>query len=499
MNVRFKANVMIEGITKTLSERKKDVFIFLFLIAMAFYCRLLYIAQGAFFFDTLELALQGSKTLDTLQLHYMHWPGYPFAVLIAALFIFLVRLLGNYDPVYAVNLMSVTFGSLSVGVFYLFTKKILNRYYSIIVSIIVSFFPLHFSLSTFGLNHTLAITLYLLSAYCMVWYGERHRLTMLVFSAVFLGCGTAARLSDAIFVVPLLFFLWASRPPFSTRWFCMVRMVFFLAVASAVTLLFYMPFFAQERLYLCTYWHFTHTFYHLFRMVRIGMPELLSIPGIVVAIIGGFYFFLRGTRVFFYFLFMWFLVLFIYYGSLNTSVYKNMLFSLIPLIIMQGYCFIKAPQRSRLFFVLFLCVGIAYNLHTILPMLAFRHSVNLQERFGKMVQNVTPAKSYIIASDMVIFIEYYGKRNTIYRPVITTKEEADAFCDTIDTLLEEKKPVYITQMGIEAYDFQKYFLSALQERYRIRLVDQGPVIDWYQFPSIRQRIIIERLFSLEKK
>lgn len=108
---------------KTMTEKSKDWIILYLLFLLAFIIRLLLISKGPFYVDTVELAKCAENTLKTLNLHYMHWAGYPFTVVTASIFIALMKFMGINDAVLSVNFMSVMLGSLGVAVFYLISKR----------------------------------------------------------------------------------------------------------------------------------------------------------------------------------------------------------------------------------------------------------------------------------------------------------------------------------------------------------------------------------------
>src|SRR3989338_3302267 len=107
--------------------RIKNLFIPLSLFLLSFFIRLAFISKGPFHYDALELAINAQKTLQTFKLHYLHIPGSPLTVIIAAINIAIFRLFSVNDPVFVVNFMSVYFSSLCVVLLYWVVKELFDE------------------------------------------------------------------------------------------------------------------------------------------------------------------------------------------------------------------------------------------------------------------------------------------------------------------------------------------------------------------------------------
>ena len=116
-----------------------------------------------------------------------------------------------------------------------------------------------------------------------------------------------------------------------------------------------------------------------------------------------------------------------------------------------------------------------------------------------MIQDNTDADGYVIAIDMGPFIEYYGKREVLYRTIGSEKKDHDWYFKQMNDLMDKGKSIYIIESGITSYDPARAFLKGLVEGYELHYINYGVVENWYAFSSIRQSFMRERLFKLEKK
>jgi hypothetical protein len=129
--------------------KKIHPFLIPFLLFFAsFLLRLALISKGPYHMDCLNLAIQVERTLSTQKLQPLFGFGYPLTVLSGVFFFWLTKFWGHADPVFAVNLMSVVFGSLCIPTFYAFIKRILDERTAILSSIALSLSPLFLALAT---------------------------------------------------------------------------------------------------------------------------------------------------------------------------------------------------------------------------------------------------------------------------------------------------------------------------------------------------------------
>lgn len=487
-----------------MSEKNKDFLITLFLFSLAFLVRLLLISKGPFHMDTLELARAAQATLDTFKLQYMHWAGYPLAVIVASAFIFFARLVGISDPVFSVNLMSVVLGSLNIIIFYLLARKMLDRVGSLASSLIFSFLPIHISVSTFGMTHPVSIFFHLSGIYLLFLYFDGYKTNRLMLSAIFLGLGTAARLPDGIIIISVVFLYlnWLLKYSGLPKKDILHRLIIYLIIYSIAIIIFYLPMFFRTGLAqfkgIASAYYYDHSLIYLWFSLK-EVTEILGFGGIVLLIFGAVYFFLDKKNTIFYFLLLLFLSIFIYYGSSSVVEHRYLLLAIVPLLIIQGYFVSKvfAMKRLRLLFTAALFIFVAVNFILIYPTIKFRHDNSLQEDFAKFVQKNIEPSSYVIAMDEGPFIEYYAKRNILYKATGIDKRDFDEFFNRIDYLLTENMPIYIISTAIYSYDPKRYFINTLSDKYNLKYIGCR-INEDYHHKAIKQFLFLEALYKIEK-
>jgi hypothetical protein len=483
-------------------ENRKDIIIAALIFCLAFAIRFLFISKGPFYVDTLELALNAEATLKTLDLHYMHWAGYPLTVIMASVFIFLTRLLGINDIIFGVNFMSVVFGSLNVVIFYLLCRKILDKAGALMAALILCFLPMHIDISTFGLTHPVSIFFNLTGIYFLFLYFEKLRFNKLIFSSVFLGLGAAARLTDGliVFVAIWLYFSLSSKNPKLSKTLLLKRIAVFLFLFGLTILIFYVPMILKTGI---TQFQDTLGVYYYHHSLLYAAPSLgfvawiVGFPGLLILLAGVGYFLLERDKLMLHFLLLWFLVIFLYYGSHSCACPRYLVFSTIPLLIPVGYFISKFQRKILLYSLIF--VLLVFSFFSFYRPIYFRHKYNLQESFAKFVKGKTEPSSYIIAIDEGPFIEYYADRRVLYRAAESSRESFDTFFADMDRLLEDGQAIYIISSAMYSYDEDKYFLNKLLDRYDLEYKGNHLNQDWHGRSLLESGLLTEDLYKIERK
>jgi len=168
--------------------------------------RFSFISKGPYHSDCLNLALQAEKILSTHQMHYLQGSGLPLTALMGAGFVWLGKILNINDPVFAVNCMSVFFGSLCIIALYFFTKILFNQKTAVLSALFLSLDPLFLALSAFGNSHPHTIFFLLFSLYFLIRYKKTSSRSILILSGICLGFMGASRLQDFfIMIIPVTF------------------------------------------------------------------------------------------------------------------------------------------------------------------------------------------------------------------------------------------------------------------------------------------------------
>jgi len=478
-----------------------EILLFLIIFLFSFIIRLSLISRGPYHYDGLELAICSEKTLDTLRINYMHGPGYPFTVILGSIFVFLFRLLGNDNPVLAVNFMSVVFSSLGVLMLYLIIRRLFNLPVALFSSILFSFSPAFLSVSIYGMNISISIFFVLVALLCMIRFNHDKRV-YLVLSGISLGLAAASRLSDALMVLPLSIFYFLEYR--KDRYANLKWLLYFVAPLFLIVVTFYIPMFIKIGLSQIISFiknpqgaQFLGLFSRVMLISFRWILDMLSIPGLIIAIVGGFYLFLNNRRVSL-FLILWFLILFLYYANVSTVEPRMLVITIIPLIISMGYFIFFIFQKFKVLSIILLILLTILMFINIYPVLSFRHQNALQVDFAKWVESLTENNAVIIAADEWIFLNYYTDRKTMGYPYTCYIEIIDAyFTNTIEDFLNKGIPVYIIKTAF-AYDPCRLFQDKLLNDYKLIFIGEHLNEDWHH-KCISSGIFIEELFKIVKK
>lgn len=483
------------------------IFIFSFLL------RLYFISLGPYHSDCLYLAIQSEKIVRTHQMHYLQSSGLPLTAVLGAGFVWLFQIFSIGDPVFAVNFMSIWFGSMCVVAMFFCVKQLTDARTGFLSAMLLSFNPLFFGLSVFGNSHMPAVFFLLTGTYYLLKYTESRRISHLVFAGLWLGCMGAARIQDfAVMSIPLLFLVLSlvnlipdmrDRVKYIIVPFCSCLVVILIA---------YVPKFVLTNLptgessfsgYVQS--NFTShlqgmspsVFKNIFR-------ELLSIfsPVEWVLIVAGTVCLVRKKETpKFLFLLLWAIVPVVIYGFLKFFVFRFLIITLIPIIILESIC---AAFLSRLRFRLarfsipFLFIFVLINLMAYFPTFAFRHQHALLPDFFQWINTVTEENAYIIERDHSIWISHYSKR-TPFGPKKGLNhllpEDLKEFKAELDNLLSRGDPVYITKYGL--LDQKDQFRKFMLKNYHLEFIGGKMIEDWH-LDCLKQVIVRNDLFKINE-
>lgn len=369
---------------------------------------------------------------------------------------------------------------------------------------IFCFLPLHIDISTFGLTHPVSIFFNLTGIYLLFLYLEKFKLKNLFLSSIFLGCGTASRLTDGIIMLAIiyLYLIQSFKSSNLSKKLIIKRLITFLTLYSFIILISYLPMLlnigiAQFKETLSVYYYAQS--FRYFSEYSTWIIDILSFPGAIFLIAGLGYSSFHKNKSIVFFLLIWFFSLFIYYGSHHFAQYRYFCFAIIPLLIIQGYFTSKAFYYLRKIALLSVFILIASNFLHFYPIVKFRHDHNLQKEFAEFVRNNTNDYSYVIAMDEGPILEYYTDRKILYKPIGLKKVEFNEFFINIDMLLEKYNNVYIISSAIDGYDPQEYFRKDLSNNYNLEYIGGHLNQDWHAQSIYEQVIFEEKLFKLEKK
>ncbi|MFH1692005.1 MAG: DUF2723 domain-containing protein [Candidatus Omnitrophota bacterium] len=520
---------------KTLFNRRNVIILALFIFSFAM--RFVLLSKGPFHLDALDLAVSAQKTLNTHMLHYEHGTGYPLTVICAAFMMLFFKLFGITDPVFCVNFMSCLFGSVSVVLLFFLVEKLFDpsaqasfheaqgfcgltgsssseisrdrlkgsgvafrrAFFS---ALLLSCFAPHLAVSTFGKSLTVSICLSLASAFCMVVYTLENKNRYLVYSAVFLGFCAAARLSDVLVGLPILFLYFSAGKMEYRR---LKGFVVFVVISALTGLIYYVPMFLDRGLGQFVYvWRhgneagFMGIFSFVFKYNLIWMVKIFGFAGLILCIAGFTRMIVRKHYRQVVFLFGWFLLLFVFYAGISSCGPRYLVIAWIPLLVAQGYFLGGFRGRKNLAVCVLVLLICSVGFVKYVPVLAFRHFYSLQEEFARWVGEKTPSDAVIVAMDESAFIHYYGKRRLLRRPVFENQLQVEDFLKQLDDLLAQDRSIYMIDTALEVYDEARLFKKSLFENYSVLFIGSKVNEDWHH-SLLKPVFFKEKLFKIEKR
>ncbi|MFH1202432.1 MAG: glycosyltransferase family 39 protein [Candidatus Omnitrophota bacterium] len=503
------------------SSRIKEFLIVLLIFVFSFWLRLAFISKGPFHFDTVLQAQLASDSLLSLRLHYHRAFGYPLTIILSAIFIFVFRLLGIVDPILSVNFLSVFISSVDVVIFYFLVKNLINARCALFSSLIFSLFPAFLSVSTFGNSHCLSIMFVLLSVNQLVIYTKNYRLKNLVYCGLFLGLQGLSRPQDTLIILPVSLIFFVCHRDLKKGRLCfdksvLMRYLLFLALIC-LPLIFYIYMIfttgTTQSLYLLRQANYLGPISRMLATSARYTVYMFTYVSFIISFVGMATLFKYQRRVFF-FLVIWFLSLYLFYGNLANFDARYLILAVLPLIVYEGYELSRLFTQNRVACSL-LFAFILLNMFLVMyPVLKLRHEYCLQEEFAKLVAAKTADTSLIIAQDERLFLGYYTERHSIIAPVTCNRKEIRQFLvDEIDNQLSKKNEVYIVDSTF-AYDHCGLLEREISKKYKIDTVASCINETWhhttvvpYLFTqdlilgnkSLYSSFYAERLYKITKK
>lgn len=503
-------------------EKIRPFFIPFLLFIISFLLRLSLISKGPFHIDCLNLALRAQETLDTGRIQPLLGFGYPLTVLLGALFIKITSLVGNTDPVFAVNLMSVTFGALGVSALFLFVYEVIDKRSALFSSILFCFYPFFFGVSLYGMSHTPALFFLLTGLWLLRLFKRHDRRLHLVLSSVCFGCMAACRLQDMVLLfipISLYFFMdnnlgLDKHNIFTTIKSKLSGFTLLIIIIVSLTILFHLPLLIdvnyQQKSAILWFWQagLTSNFLgffseHLLVSLRMLMFSLSPL-GVLLALSGISLLFKKRSSLFLL-LILWLLFPLLFYGNLYTTTSRFLIIAAIPLIIAEGYilAYLANSHRMVVKSASILCFGLIIwvTFKEVYPIFKFRHDNAPLVDFSRWVATVTEPDAVIISTDDNHFLKYYAQRDTAHNPcdIYRVKKEAlPAFKKWLDKKFADNRSAYITLNGLRAGDTTHEFRDFMFDNYDLSWVGQHLSEDWHG-SSTRLIIGQEHLYKIIPK
>ena len=505
--------------------KKQNNKVFYFILIGLFFIslvpRLILLSKGAFDVDTLGYVISGRRTIEDLSLQYRGRTGCTLAVLLSSFSQLFFGLFG-IDEVQAVLLGTAIGASLAVVAFFLFVYKLFdnNLEIGIIASLLLSFFPSFFSVTTYGrIDHAFTIFFVSLSFFFLFKYFESKRRRDVIISAFCLGLSITARLPYVLTILPWLFsFLFSSeliklsgKKPIISKELLNPKLWIFISISALFPIfLLYLPMFLESGIL-----HFVNPvniykakwmgLFTPWLVVSMGWEiKMLSSLGILF-IMSGIYFLWKESRKNLFFLSFWALSLFFFFGNLNVVSPRYLILPSLPLIIIIAYflysSFVKLSNLAeikelRFLYIILVILLIYSQLNPILHTFQFRHNHDMQKEFALYLDDIVAPNAIILAQDEKDFLEYYTNKTAIKPAITCNKTKIEEFSGEIDVWLENNVSVYIIESSF-LYDPCKLLAKEITTTYNVSQVGKHLNADWHHksiFPSLFE----ERIFEITK-
>jgi hypothetical protein len=466
-------------VRKALELGRRDIYIAAVLFLLAFSVRYYFKAAGLFHTDSVIGARAAEDTLSTGRLQYLQGDlGYPGESVLNTLTYAVFNLFGATNAEYSTLFSGVLYGALCVPMIYFLSKKLFNSEHAAVYSaLILTFLPVHLSLSTYGKGHGMELFFLLLSAYLAHTAGEVKTLKLKLLASMSLGFTMAIRQTTALFFPAFLLLYWRGNPPLEFKKrrgkakvklrHAYAEIALDLAVLIIPAFIVFILFFVPKMMYNPSYSLIekiqsvsgeTNRGFELFSpMLSLSLDwATLSLTwvGWILAL-AGLYFTWNEDKHTSIALALWFILFFMYLGNIISTSPRFVIPALAVPVMLSAAAIDKIRlKRDQTAAGVVLFILIAWMMYNIYPVIEYRRNYCGPCEFSKKIAEVTEPDAVVIAMDESQHYEYYSKRKTIGHPSgrdLANPYKIQESLDYIEGLLLNGTPVYATTQGL-GYD-----------------------------------------------
>ncbi len=519
---------------------KKSYIIPIAIFLFALILRIALISKGPYHGDTIALIIQAEKTLETLQLQKQSALGFPLTVILAAVFIFLSKMLSLGTTALAVNTVSVLFSSLAVLVFYYLCLEVFHHFHglknlkatqvhqhltAVIGAVLFTITPIFLGISVYGKSHAPCLFFMLLGIFQLLRFQRNGRKKAFFVSALCFGLMGATRIIDLVLMaIPVTFLFIAQYPVFDRRetdtprlrWPLITKKLFlWWTTIGLTTAVFYLPYFFQEKVGnftadLLPYIqhallnNFLGLFSHKLFVTFDYLVQNFTYAGLILSF-GALLCLCKKNWKISVFLLLWIIVPVLYYGNLHMTVTSRYFVLILPAFILpMAYAFADFHNKNRVLksmaFILFFGISITTFLR-VYPLLKVRHAYADVPEFAQWYARITEPEALLIHGDGSAFFKYYADRDLAWRPLSSDKieqKELERFKEQTDALIKGGTPVYITSVGLFAYNCEGSFSSFVFNHYELTYAGRHYYEDWHGGAMADRRLRL-KLYKLDIK
>ncbi len=408
---------------------------------------------------------------------------------------------------FTIRFSGVLFQALSVVILYLFVKELChNAIVAFFTAIQFSFTPFYFSPNTYGKEHGMAMFLLLLSFYLLLRGTLRKSPWVLGLSSFIFLLSVSVRESMLV-ITPIFFLLYLASGKPDTAGFSRLKerlkprlMLSLLLPFVCIFLFLYFGFIKnlilaevinKDSAYICYLGFFSSGLLRAMRGLFLSVPPAIFL----FAVVGALLLYLKKEIFLTTFLLLWFAVMF-YFANMNIFAARYLDVVIIPVYILCSLTLCAVYKRSKAISILLVSYFIFSMFIFMYPMLKFRHRFNGEKRFAFYVKYNTPKNALIIAADDGPFINYYGSRQVLSRPLYSSDKIND-FIKGIKGYLKDGKPVYVIQSAL-GHNSDDMFNDVLARSFVVK--EAGWYLNEdYHFPELGFHFYFEKLFRIALK
>lgn len=381
------------------------------LLFVSFVIRIIYVNDGLFHHDSVQLANAVEATLESGVVHPAVGGKY-FLVVVYTLF----HLLLGQSAYISMTFLTIIFATAAVLMVYFFTKELTsNEVIAFSAAILYSFNPLFLSITTYAKSHALAVFLVMLAGYFLIRGLKTDKTMFFVGFGLTMVCALMTRVGT-VFFLPV-FILMVLQPekiikdiktPFSwmKRSFCMVFTVIGIFLLYKLKLIYYYSMDVPTL-------GFGRSLYILFGSFN-SLLDALTLPVFVGLVFIIYYMLYKKMDWELGFLAFWFFATFFPLAVSSTVSPRYWSNSLIPLMILAGYGIYFVSVKYRKTSVAVLILLLIISLGFIIPIIGFRSIYCGPMEMSFVVgENSAPGDVIAINGDYHPHIEYYAGRKAV--------------------------------------------------------------------------------------
>ena len=181
--------------------RKPWILLALFLISLT--VRILFMNDGLFHHDSIQLAWATERTIETGELQPTTHARYGLVLINALAYWPQHQFFGVDSAALTITLVTIILSSLAICALYLFTKELTQHDgIAIAVALLLSFNPLFLSVTTYAKSNGPGILLVLLSGYLLIRAVRQVSNNLLLWASIVFVYSLLVRLDNILFLVP---------------------------------------------------------------------------------------------------------------------------------------------------------------------------------------------------------------------------------------------------------------------------------------------------------